>query len=282
MRAIADFAEKRNMSDWKIESYRALSGYYETHGHRDSAIHYKAKAVMAADSVMNAQIIGNIRDTEYSYEIEKYKSDLLRIEIEHRWHRIIIIILLIALSILLMLGAYTRYHKLRSGWLAKFIYKKNRELTKVHKTDSTEYAENHIAHTNEDIATSSIRENKRTSFDETDNTLFKRISLVAERADEILRPDFTVADMAALTDSQPKQVSACISMMTGKNFSSYIGEYRINESCRRLADIEKYGNLTIEAIANSVGFMSRNHFTKVFKEQVGLSPSEYRKISREN
>lgn len=73
--------------------------------------------------------------------------------------------------------------------------------------------------------------------------------------------------MAALTDSQPKQVSACISMMTGKNFSSYIGEYRINESCRRLADIEKYGNLTIEAIANSVGFMSRNHFTKFLRSR---------------
>ena len=38
---------------------------------------------------------------------------------------------------------------------------------------------------------------------------------------------------------------------------------------------------TIEAISESVGFKSRTRFASNFKKEVGMPPSEYRKISIE-
>lgn len=38
-----------------------------------------------------------------------------------------------------------------------------------------------------------------------------------------------------------------------------------------------YSNVTIQAIANDVGFKSRTNFASVFKKQTGLSPNEYQK-----
>ena len=41
------------------------------------------------------------------------------------------------------------------------------------------------------------------------------------------------------------------------------------------------GNFTIEGIANSVGYKSRSNFTTIFKENVGLTPSTFQKLSRD-
>ena len=63
----------------------------------------------------------------------------------------------------------------------------------------------------------------------------------------------------------------------GSNFNSLLNEYRIKEACRRLGG---NANMTIEGIAESVGFKSRTSFGALFKSITGLSPSAYQKISR--
>lgn len=52
-------------------------------------------------------------------------------------------------------------------------------------------------------------------------------------------------------------------------------------ACRRLGDIDHYGQLTIEAIASGVGFRSRTSFVTSFKRITGLTPSEYQRLARE-
>ena len=67
----------------------------------------------------------------------------------------------------------------------------------------------------------------------------------------------------------------------GENFNSFLNSYRIKEACRRLGDIDHYGQLTIEAIASGVGFRSRTSFVTSFKRITGLTPSEYQRLARE-
>ncbi len=67
----------------------------------------------------------------------------------------------------------------------------------------------------------------------------------------------------------------------GENFNSFLNSYRIKEACRRLGDIDHYGQLTIEAIATGVGFRSRTSFVTSFKRITGLTPSEYQRLARE-
>ena len=60
----------------------------------------------------------------------------------------------------------------------------------------------------------------------------------------------------------------------GKSPKEYLTEYRIKQACRLLKETD----LSISAIAYSVGFENNLYFSKAFKKQKGLSPSEYRVI----
>lgn len=65
-----------------------------------------------------------------------------------------------------------------------------------------------------------------------------------------------------------------------KNYSmtpkQYINKLRINNACHRL----KHGNKSIKSIAYDCGFDSYEHFINVFKNTVGYTPSEYKKIKK--
>ncbi len=70
-------------------------------------------------------------------------------------------------------------------------------------------------------------------------------------------------------------MSQVINDLIGTNFPSLLNSHRINEACRRLLDVKNYGGLTIEAIAESLGYKSRSNFSKNFKKHTGLNPKEY-------
>jgi len=60
---------------------------------------------------------------------------------------------------------------------------------------------------------------------------------------------------------------------TGKKYIEYIKEKRINLAMKYLSD----PTLKINEICDMVGYKSMHHFLKVFKEHLGISPSDYRK-----
>ena len=71
--------------------------------------------------------------------------------------------------------------------------------------------------------------------------------------------------------------SKAINVNGGKNFRSLLNEYRIREACQRLSDADRYGHLTLQAIAESVGFVSASSFIRAFKQVTGTTPSNYKK-----
>ena len=66
-----------------------------------------------------------------------------------------------------------------------------------------------------------------------------------------------------------------------KNFNMLLAEHRIREACRLIQNIMEYGHLTIEGIAQEVGYKSRSSFSNAFKRVTGLSPSAFSTIAKE-
>ena len=108
-----------------------------------------------------------------------------------------------------------------------------------------------------------------------------RIMNLFENTDEIFAEDFNMNKLADLVGSNYKNVSQVINELIGKNFNSLLNEYRIQEACRRFNDIANYGNYTIEAVGNSVGYGSRSTFVTQFKTITGLTPSEFQNMARQ-
>lgn len=57
-----------------------------------------------------------------------------------------------------------------------------------------------------------------------------------------------------------------------------LSEYLTQERMRLAQSLLKNTSFPISIIASRVGYVNFSHFAKVFKQEFGVSPSEYRKI----
>lgn len=69
-------------------------------------------------------------------------------------------------------------------------------------------------------------------------------------------------------------LSSLFKKETGKNFSEYLSELRVNEAKRLLKDPD---NTTLD-VAEKVGYIDEKYFFRVFKKYTGLTPREYRQL----
>ena len=113
------------------------------------------------------------------------------------------------------------------------------------------------------------------------NELLADILNVMENSDAYCDPDFGIEKLAAMTNSNSRYVSQVINDVYGMNFRALVNDFRIKKAIIRMTDTENYGNFTIRAIAESVGYKSQANFINVFTKNTGLKPSTYLKLLKE-
>ena len=80
-----------------------------------------------------------------------------------------------------------------------------------------------------------------------------------------------VAELACLNANY---FSALFKKITGKNFSEYLTDWRMEEAKKLLRTTTK----NMSQISLSVGYKDAKYFSKLFTKTVGLKPNEYRKL----
>lgn len=91
-----------------------------------------------------------------------------------------------------------------------------------------------------------------------------------------LLPDFRQQDLADYLGITKNKLSLIINQLSEQNFNQLINGRRIEIAIQKLQTV-KSKSLTLEGIAQEVGFKSRTTFNKAFQEKTGLTPSEFRK-----
>lgn len=84
--------------------------------------------------------------------------------------------------------------------------------------------------------------------------------------------DITLESLSQQFKINRYKLSRQFKIHTGINMVKYINKVRISHSKEMLANT----NQKITNIAGKIGFNNTTHFNRVFKEEVGYSPSEYR------
>ena len=146
---------------------------------------------------------------------------------------------------------------------------KQREIDRLGK-ESPEEAKEEDA---EKYSTSNLNDEKRLG-------LVEKIEEAMDVREAYRDPEFSLDQLAELVGSNTKYVSQTINEAFGKNFSSYVNDYRVRKACRLLVE-EGNSRLTVKAIGESAGFKSQSSFTSVFRKSTGLTPSIYQKMARE-
>lgn len=111
----------------------------------------------------------------------------------------------------------------------------------------------------------------QTKREDISNYVIKRaINHIREHYQEGL----TLEEVAAVLAITPEYLSTLFNREMGINFSVFLKQFRISHAKRML----KGTDLKVYEIANAVGYTDSKYFQRVFKEEIGVSPGEYRQM----
>ena len=276
------------MKDCKLEVYGMLAQYYQRLGDRAAREHYYNQFTQLKDTLTNYQQLASVSEMEFRNELKGMEQEMNDAK---RHREAMSIVTLVSLGFLLVLAVllYLVYRK--NGELTRSnqsLYQKNVEMLRAEEeerrmrrqlqgklttpTDST---------APEPPAADEVKYKSSHLSDDDKQQLLDCILKVMDNSEEIFSPDFSLERLAMLSGSKYKYVSQVINEHYGQNFNTFLNSYRIKEACKRMGDLENYGNYTIEAISESVGFKSRSTFVSSFKRITGLTPSQYQRLARQ-
>jgi len=134
-----------------------------------------------------------------------------------------------------------------------------------------------MEHTMDEAADSTASEKyaRQSIDDRMQDEYLARLNICMEEKKPYLDENITIKDLADELEIPPHHLSIVINNRLGKNFYTFINEYRIREAVSILNDPEN-SDASIIAIAFRAGFNSKSTFNSVFKKLTGLTPSEYR------
>lgn len=99
-------------------------------------------------------------------------------------------------------------------------------------------------------------------------TVNRAISYIREHYQEVI----SLEEMAGRLDITPEYLSTLFNREMGINFSTFLKKFRVSQAKRLL----KGSDMKIYEVANAVGYGDSKYFNRVFREEVGVSPGDYR------
>lgn len=316
MKKAESLADEKQQPDMMIEITKDLSSLSKATGDIDGYRNYRYKWLELQDSIYFNRGLKDVHDLEMGYEARRFGKKIEQLTIEKNFRMKLIILYTAGIVILtVMLVIVLKYNKkLRSK--NHDLFQKNLAILVLKKTNTDmqracgeSHTDNDISHihehetsTDESVLSSestetytgtetdiSIDPGKEEDYDKNNynlsenymETLWGRIETIMADEKIFCDPDFTMHKLSEILNCNTKYISQTINWKTNHNFTTYLGEKRLDVACRRFIDNETYGHLTLEAIIKGVGYKSRSSFVKTFKRYTGLTPSEYRKIALE-
>jgi len=112
-----------------------------------------------------------------------------------------------------------------------------------------------------------------------EQVVHRNLLRVMDEEKAYLDPELSIGRLAERVQTPEHQLRALINAAMGhRNFRAFVNQHRIAAVRRELADPEK-ATLPILTIAMDAGFASLSSFNRAFKEETGLTPSEWRQAA---
>lgn len=99
------------------------------------------------------------------------------------------------------------------------------------------------------------------------------IAKATQYIEKNFKQDITLEDIVEISNLSKYHFTRQFKKYVNETPINYLTNIRINNALPYLSQ----NNVSIDWIAQEVGFRSTNYFSKVFKKKIGISPSQYRK-----
>lgn len=269
---VAQQSEAAGNHELQRVAYQALANYYHEIA-QDSlkGDHYELLALREKDIMLNQNKLLDARQAEFLFQIDEINAEVQELNTRQRITKIIAWSVT-ALVLVVLAFLYLLWRKYKQE------QEKNRKL----------YENNLALLAAEDERRQQIIEAEQNKYQShqmeegEQSDLLHRIFYIMETSEEVYQENFSLDRLTQLVDvKSPNYVSQVLNEHYDHTFKEMLNDYRIREACRRINDHDHYSQLTVQAIAESVGFGSYPNFVTNFKKFTGLTPSAYRKQSKD-
>lgn len=287
-----------------VDLLKDAADIFKAAGMPEKAMEYRTKYFATSDSIFNQREFSRVKNAQFYHEMDKADKEIKNLRRMHEQSRQTIErqrnALAIGLSVLFVVTffvamLYRQNRKLNESYAGLYVL--NRDFIDRQERMDRRHAEDLDRISRIEAEADALRARleepqaepngpaagKYRSSNLNDmqqQALAEAIMKVMDGGEEFCRDDFSLDRLAALVGSNSKYVSQVINSTYNKNFSNFVNEYRIRTACKRLADAEGWGNLTVKAVGESVGYKSHATFVNIFKKITGLTPSLYQKMAK--
>lgn len=274
-------AAHSNMKDAELELYDHLAELYALQGDILGENRFRNNYLALKDTLLNYRQLMSVSEMRFVNSMKRVDEQMGQMELRRQRQLLILgVVIGAALLILCFLLVLWRKNK-RLREQNKNLYTKTLATLRNEEKERKrcETLEQELSQIKESIPQRKEKYTYNNLSNDDKQILASRILRVMETCGEIYSPEFSLERLSELVGSRYKLVSQVINETCQMNFSTFLNEYRVKEACRQMSDREHYGNLTIEAISQGVGFKSRASFISAFKKFTGLTPSQFLKIA---
>lgn len=283
LKATADRAAAEGFTDIVQSVYEKLGEAYSETGNPGLSRQTQSKALQIRDSLYSVGRFEVMKDLEAEGTLSDIRKKMNQSRIREEKARLTVIIVsaIVTAVLLLLLLLLSNYRKLKLSYRDLFL--KNLELAeRGGEREETPPATGGGSIADSTKEKESSPKGKDDEERETMKGILDKVRKVIEESPEVYSPDFSLDRLSELTGIRSQHISQTIAELTGKNLSALVARQRMNKACLMLADPSLSGKMTVESIAESVGYKSRTYFSKIFKEHSGLSPKEFIHQARMN
>lgn len=265
------FIRRSENTDLYQSLYPLMCRYYSKVGNKEQALAFFDSTLMINkyfqdkySSLMLLKAEQDLYETKARVMNEDMKAKENAFKYKIFYGSIIILIISVGLIVSIVL-----YHRNRMAYRA-LVYKNQEWASEMLPYVSFESAD--VLEEDDKSEEKAIEEEQPT---QEDVALMKEVHELVSKEKIFKNADLTLDLMAKQMSINRNYLSKAINQTTGKNFNTYINEYRVKEAIKILSN-EKSDVISIDAIAFDVGFNNRTSFYQSFKKITGLSPSDFR------
>tara|TARA_B100000809_G_C15126986_1_gene526682 strand:+ start:446 stop:2164 length:1719 start_codon:yes stop_codon:yes gene_type:complete len=265
------------------DSYEFLATAYEELGDASKSLFYYKKYNVTQkklyqqefeNKTKNTALLNSIKLKEQKIKELNTENQIKELQLKSNYNFILsLITLLIIVSLFFIIFYFQKKNLIKAN---KNLVLKNLEIVeneRILKNTVSEKINTIETVVKEELIPRKKYSNSPLSETQKEATLNK-IILHIEKEKLFLKEDLTLIMLSNLINTNKSYISQIINEKFEKNFSSFVNEYRIKEARKLLSQEENWG-ITIESIANSVGFKSISAFNTAFKKYTGITPSYF-------
>lgn len=268
-------AEEFRLPDMMADVKEGFLRAYIIQGDREKALQAYDEYFSIVDSLYNPSGFSALKSKYNDDEMERSNDRILSLQIAVSRQKAVISAIAVLLAIAAAVWVLWRYARLSQ----RRIFFLNREIARQEAASSLSPAPEPEPGAD---AGGAGEEAPHDGGEKRNGDLFRSIERALEDPAVYCDPDFGIQALADLVGSNTKYVSQAINDIAGMNFRTYVNTLRVKVARPRLAGAAGYSNQTVQSIAESVGFRSASNFVIAFKKVMGITPSAYQKLVRQD